>query len=106
MSYKSSKSTGGKASSTTKSSLKGTKTVTKVSSAGSSTSVSSSGGTSTGGGITNIVDNAQQLSPTKPNGNVRNVSEPNYYPARHFYVTAGASRTPTVTVLALSLIHI
>tara|TARA_Y100000992_G_scaffold6306_1_gene4014 strand:+ start:609 stop:7013 length:6405 start_codon:yes stop_codon:yes gene_type:complete len=101
MSYKSSKSTGGKASSTTKSSLKGTKTVTKVSSTGSSTSVSSSGGT---GGSSSIVNTASEPSTTKPRGNVRNASEPNYYPARHFYVTVGASRTPSVTALAPTVV--
>ena len=91
MSYKSSKATGGsKSSSSFSSSKKGTKKVTKVSSSGSSTSVSSSGGSSI-----NTTASTTNVSPTPGNtGNVRNASEPNYYPSRHFYVTPGLTRNP------------
>ena len=104
MSYKSSKSTGSKIPSTSTSS-KGTKRVTKVSSSGSSTSVASSGGTST---VATIGNQPTKKVATKGK-NTRNASEPNYYPARHFYVTAGKTKqvgsllAPTVVLCPLKM---
>jgi len=99
MAYSSSKPTGAKSQKSSSFSSKGTKKkVSKVSTSGTSTTV----------GTTQPI---QEDDSTRSSGAVRNVTEPNYYAARHFYVTPGSTRdtgsalAPT-TVLCPLKVHL